>query len=70
MLELLETECSIIKLKAEKHDMAKKYKVLQHEGTFAFIPTMSQPFCVVCNRMRFMADGKMKNCLFGKDKLD
>jgi GTP 3',8-cyclase len=70
MLERAEEQFSFIKLKDAKHDTAKKYKVLNYEGTFAFITTMSSPFCGDCNRMRITADGKMKNCLFGKDELD
>lgn len=70
MLALAEEEFSFIKLKDEKHATARKYKVLNHAGTFAFITTMSAPFCGDCNRMRLTADGKMKNCLFGKDELD
>jgi cyclic pyranopterin phosphate synthase len=31
---------------------------------------MSHPFCSDCNRLRLTADGKMKNCLFGKEKFD
>ncbi|MFZ1704513.1 MAG: GTP 3',8-cyclase MoaA [Saprospiraceae bacterium] len=60
----------VIKLLDEKHDTAKKFAIHGHKGTFAFITTMSQPFCEDCNRMRLTADGKMKNCLFGKDEMD
>ncbi|MFN8145195.1 MAG: GTP 3',8-cyclase MoaA [Bacteroidia bacterium] len=57
-------------LENKKHDTAKKFKVLGFEGTFAFISTMSEPFCGDCNRLRLTADGKMKNCLFSKGELD
>ena len=70
MLEWIKAEYDIIKLKDEPHATAKKYKVIGHEGTFAFITTMSQHFCGDCNRMRLTADGKMKNCLFGKEEMD
>lgn len=84
MLQRAEEEFSFIKLKDEKHATAKKYKVLNDKrsptlkqatpapflGTFAFITTMSAPFCGDCNRMRLTADGKMKNCLFGKEELN
>ena len=70
LLNLLEDEFDYIKLKDSKHDTAKKYKLISGIGTFAFITTMSQPFCSDCNRMRLTADGKMKNCLFGKEELD
>jgi cyclic pyranopterin phosphate synthase len=70
MLSEVQETFEILKLKDEKHDTAKKYSVLGYKGTFAFITTMSQPFCEECNRLRITADGKMKNCLFGKDELD
>ena len=70
MLSTLEEQFSIEKIPDFKHETAKKYKVDGYKGTFAFITTMSQPFCSDCNRMRLTADGKMKNCLFGKEEFD
>jgi cyclic pyranopterin phosphate synthase len=70
LLNTISEHEEIIKLPDLIHDTAKKYKVIQSKGSFAFITTMSQPFCGDCNRMRLTADGKMKNCLFGKDELD
>lgn len=63
-------ELDVIKLLDEKHETAKKFQVHSFKGTFAFITTMSQPFCEDCNRLRLTADGKIKNCLFGKEELD
>ncbi len=60
----------IVKLKDEPHATARKYKAIGHEGTFSFITTMSKQFCGECNRLRLTAEGKIKNCLFGKDELD
>lgn len=70
ILATIEQTYSIIKLKDDANGTAKKYKVLNHEGTFAIISTMSAPFCSTCNRMRLTADGKMKNCLFSKGEVD
>lgn len=70
LLNTIETEFSIIKLKDELFDTTKKYKLLDSQGTFAFISTMSQPFCSGCNRLRLTADGKMKNCLFSQSETD
>lgn len=70
MLEWVEEEYDIVKLKDEPHATAKKYKAIGHEGTFAFITTMSEHFCGDCNRLRLTADGKMKNCLFGSEEMD
>jgi cyclic pyranopterin phosphate synthase len=70
MLDLAKMEFEILKLEDKKHDTAKKYQVPGFAGTFAFITTMSEHFCGECNRMRLTADGKIKNCLFGKEELD
>ena len=70
MLEMAEQHYDLVKLKDEPHATAKKYKVIGYEGTIAFITTMSEHFCGECNRIRLTADGKMKNCLFGKEEVD
>lgn len=70
MLERIARDFEFVKLKDEVNDTAKKFKVLNHAGTFALISTMSAPFCAGCNRLRLTADGKMKNCLFSKTEMD
>lgn len=61
---------AIEKLEDHPHDTTKKFRVENHAGTFAVISTMSEPFCSGCNRLRLTADGKMRNCLFGKTETD
>lgn len=70
MLDMVKDKFEVQKLQDEPHATAKKYMVPGHQGTFAFITTMSEHFCGDCNRLRLTADGKMKNCLFGKEEMD
>ncbi len=70
MLKTAMEKFEVSKLEDKKHDTAKKYQVPGFAGTFAFITTMSAHFCGDCNRIRLTADGKIKNCLFGKEELD
>ncbi|MGD9555540.1 MAG: GTP 3',8-cyclase MoaA [Mangrovibacterium sp.] len=70
LLAMVENDYDLVKLNDEPHATAKKYKVPGYEGTVAFITTMSDQFCGDCNRMRLTADGKMKNCLFGREETD
>ncbi len=70
ILELISSKYDFIKLPGEKSDTAKKYFIPKHKGTFAIISTMSEPFCIGCNRMRLTTDGKIKNCLFSKSEVD
>jgi cyclic pyranopterin phosphate synthase len=39
-------------------------------GGVGFIDPVSQPFCDQCNRLRLTADGKFRNCLFGREEWD
>jgi cyclic pyranopterin phosphate synthase len=70
MLEVIRAKYDIEKLDDEKNSTAKKYKVPGYAGTFAFINTITLPFCGDCNRLRLTADGKLKNCLFSKGEVD
>lgn len=40
------------------------------KGGVGFIDPVSNPFCTACNRLRLTADGKLRNCLFGKQEWD
>ena len=70
ILETVSEKYIVEKLSDDKHDTAKKYFIPTHQGTFAVISTMSEPFCSGCNRMRITTDGKMRNCLFSKTETD
>lgn len=39
-------------------------------GRVGFIASVSQPFCMSCNRIRITADGKLRNCLFSLEETD
>lgn len=69
-LQKISEQFSLFKLKDDKNDTDKKFGIFGHSGTISFISTLSDSFCSNCNRLRITADGKIKNCLFGKDELD
>ncbi|MEO6833575.1 MAG: GTP 3',8-cyclase MoaA [Chitinophagaceae bacterium] len=70
MLDQISSKFDFMKMYDSNHDTDKKYSVPGHDGTFAIISTITQPFCGGCNRMRLTTDGKMKNCLFSKSEMD
>jgi cyclic pyranopterin phosphate synthase len=35
-----------------------------------WIDSVSKPFCAACNRLRLTAEGRMRNCLFGREEWD
>jgi cyclic pyranopterin phosphate synthase len=39
-------------------------------GEFGVIPSVSEPFCARCSRVRITADGKFRTCLFATQETD
>lgn len=70
MLQLISKKYSFEKILDSPNDTAKHFIVPGHFGSFAFISTVTEPFCGTCNRLRLTADGKMKNCLFSEGETD
>ncbi|MBL1281070.1 MAG: GTP 3',8-cyclase MoaA [Fluviicola sp.] len=63
-------EKCIFKIEDAKNDTARNYRLIDGEGTFGVISSVTNPFCDTCNRIRLTADGKIKNCLFSQDETD
>ncbi|KAJ3267476.1 Molybdenum cofactor synthesis protein 1, partial [Borealophlyctis nickersoniae] len=58
------------KVSDEPNDTSKAYMVPGFRGKFGFITSMSDHFCGSCNRLRVLADGNMKVCLFGNKEVN
>lgn len=50
-------------------DTAKNFMIDGHCGTVSFITSMTEHFCAGCNRLRLLADGNFKVCLFGPSEV-
>ncbi|KAG0628608.1 hypothetical protein M758_1G039000 [Ceratodon purpureus] len=61
---------SIYRKKDHSTDTAKNFQVEGFQGTVSFITSMTQHFCSGCNRLRLMADGNLKVCLFGPSEVN
>jgi cyclic pyranopterin phosphate synthase len=44
--------------------VAREFRIEGFAGTIGFISPVSSRFCAGCNRLRLMADGSLKTCLF------
>jgi len=53
----------------EKNATSKTYSAPGFVGNIGFISSMSEHFCGSCNRLRLMADGALKVCLFGQNEV-
>jgi cyclic pyranopterin phosphate synthase len=54
----------------DPHAPATEFQFEDGVGRIGFIASVSQPFCMQCNRFRITADGKLRNCLFSLDETD
>lgn len=50
-------------------ETAKNFVIDGHIGTVSFITSMTEHFCAGCNRLRVLADGNFKVCLFGPSEV-
>ena len=50
-------------------EVAKNFSLPGHCGSVSFITSMTSAFCGDCNRLRLMADGNFKVCLFGANEI-
>lgn len=50
----------------DKSDPARLYTFDDGMGVIGFIPSITEPFCQNCDRVRITADGKLYTCLFDK----
>jgi cyclic pyranopterin phosphate synthase len=55
----------LARLPAPPGEVARNYALAGHRGSVSFVASMTKAFCGDCNRLRLMADGALKVCLFG-----
>ncbi len=58
------------RMEDEPNFTARNYQIKGYAGHFGIISTVTNPFCDGCNRIRLMANGRLKNCLFSADETD
>ena len=66
MIKKIETDIGKL-LPASEQDMstpAKLYSFSDGVGTLGFIPSVTEPFCSECDRIRLTSDGRFLTCLF------
>lgn len=51
-------------------DPAALFEYVDGLGRVGVIPSVTEPFCSRCDRVRLSAEGAMRNCLFALDEID
>ncbi|MGH9909795.1 MAG: GTP 3',8-cyclase MoaA [Nitrososphaerales archaeon] len=54
----------LIPLNNDSSEPAMLYSFADGKGTVGFIPSITEPFCSSCDRVRITADGRFLTCLF------
>ena len=67
MGRVLERHPGMRRVKDSKSEVAKNFDIPGHRGRVSFVTSMTDHFCGGCNRLRIMADGSLKVCLFGTE---
>ncbi|MFC1729435.1 GTP 3',8-cyclase MoaA [candidate division KSB1 bacterium] len=49
---------------------SERYRLTDGTAEIGFIPTVSNPFCMHCGRIRITADGHLRTCLFSHHETD
>jgi cyclic pyranopterin phosphate synthase len=69
--EILEKAASFDRLQEVAPDLpAPATKYACGGGEFGVIPSVTEPFCANCTRIRLTADGKFRTCLFAIEETD
>jgi cyclic pyranopterin phosphate synthase len=53
---------------ADPYAPATRYRFVDGAGEIGVIPTVTEPFCGTCDRLRVTADGAIRNCLFANEE--
>ncbi|KAL5549574.1 hypothetical protein UlMin_004805 [Ulmus minor] len=64
MFDRVVSHSSLLSL-SRLQDHTKEVYNSPHRGAVSFITSMTEHFCSGCNRLRLLADGNLKVCLFG-----
>jgi cyclic pyranopterin phosphate synthase len=71
ILNRLQTRFALEPVQSENEsETAKRWKFANGRGEIGIIAPVSEPFCGNCNRIRLMADGKIRTCLFSANEHD
>ena len=60
----------LVPLKSDSSEPAMLYSFLDGKGTIGFIPSITEPFCRYCDRIRITSEGMFMTCLFANAGYD
>ena len=65
MIEIISKNVKeLVPLRNNISEPATLYSFTDGKGTVGFIPSMTEPFCKNCDRIRITSEGRLLTCLF------
>jgi GTP 3',8-cyclase len=65
MIDIIDNNVmNLVPLHNNISEPATLYSFADGKGTIGFIPSMTEPFCKYCDRIRITSDGRLLTCLF------
>jgi GTP 3',8-cyclase len=61
---------NLVPLNNDKSDPARLYSFEDKKGIIGFVPSITEPFCNNCDRIRINSEGRFFTCLFEKQGYD
>ena len=55
---------------ARAHEPAARWEYVDGRGSVGVVPSVTEPFCATCDRVRLTAEGRMRACLFSLEETD
>ena len=55
---------------ARGHEPAARWAYADGRGEVGVVPSVTEPFCATCDRVRLTAEGRMRSCLFSLEETD
>jgi cyclic pyranopterin phosphate synthase len=55
---------------ARDHEPASLWAYVDGHGSVGVVPSVTEPFCATCDRVRLTAEGRMRACLFSLEETD
>jgi cyclic pyranopterin phosphate synthase len=52
------------------HEPASTWAYLDGRGAVGVVPSVTEPFCASCDRVRLTAEGRLRACLFSLEETD
>ena len=68
MLQRIEKEHTLIKEIDTTSSTSMNYRFANSSGRIGFIASVTQSFCGACDRLRILADGTVRPCLFSDEE--